>query len=221
MVKVKKYGLILSLFLCPLSGIAQRYSTNPELNIFTGGLIGGMNISQIDGDSYKGYDKVGINAGGIVFLPFGTDMGLPLPGTLALSMEILLSQRGSNGGINPSYGVYKQEINMLYGDVPLMLNWYRGPRKSIVGAGFSIGFLGFREELMDRGMGMQLIKSNDFNFADFSFVLSPNIHVWNGFYLNPRFQYSLISVRRNNSIGNKNQFNNTLSLRLMYLFNRK
>jgi hypothetical protein len=30
---------------------------------FEGGVLGGLTASQIDGDSYKGYNKVGIQAG--------------------------------------------------------------------------------------------------------------------------------------------------------------
>ncbi len=221
MYKIKKYALIVALFLCYIPAIfSQRYYSNPEYNLFTGGLVGGVNFTQIDGDSYKGYDKMGLNLGGIVYLPFGTDMDLPIPGTIALSMEVLFNQKGSKGGLNAAYGVLSQDIDMLYGEVPIMINWYRGSRKSIIGMGFSAGFLGFREELVDRGLGAQLVRGNKFNFVDFSFVLSPSIHLWKGIHLNPRFQYSLIPIRKNDGIGNRNQFNNVLSLRVMYLFSR-
>ncbi|OJU76320.1 MAG: hypothetical protein BGO09_15370 [Bacteroidetes bacterium 47-18] len=220
--KIKQLGIISVLFLCCCcQAQAQRYFSDPEYNLFTGGLVGGINFCQIDGDSYKGYDKSGITAGGILFMPFGTDMGLPIPGTLALSMEILFNQKGSYGGMNPGYGIFSQKINLYYGDVPVMINWYRGTRKSIIGAGFSVGFLGFREEYLDRGHGPELVKKNDFNYVDLSFVLSPTIHIWKGFHINPRFQYSLIPIRSNDGgIGNKNQFNNVVSVRLMYLFSR-
>lgn len=219
--KIKHLGLIIGVILCfPLIGWSQRFYSDPEYNLFTGGLLGGVNFTQIDGDSYKGYDNMGFTGGGIVFLPFGTDLGLPIPGTLALSMEVLFSQRGSKGGQNPGYGVLSQNINLYYGDIPIMINWFRGTRKSIYGAGFSLGFLGYREELIDKGHGPALIKNNKFNFVDFSFVLSPTIHIWNGFHINPRFQYSLIPIRKNDGMGVKDQFNNTVSLRLMYLFGR-
>lgn len=219
--KIKQLGLIFTVILCfPTLSWSQRFYSDPEYNLFTGGLVAGANFTQIDGDSYKGYDNIGVTGGGIVFIPFGTDMGLPMPGTLALSMEVLLSIKGSKGGANPAYGVLSQNINLFYGDVPIMLNWYRGTRKTIIGAGFSVGFLGYREELVDKGHGPKLVKNNNFNFVDLSFVLSPTIHIWKGFHLNPRFQYSLIPIRDNDGMGTRNQFNNTVSLRLMYLFSR-
>lgn len=219
--KIKQLALIFIVFISlPTTIWSQRFYSDPEYNLFTGGLTGGINFTQIDGDSYKGYDNIGFTGGGIIFLPFGTDMGLPMPGTLALSMEVLLNIRGSKGGTNPAYGVLSQNIKLYYGDIPIMLNWFRGTRKTIIGAGFSVGFLGFREELLDKGHGPQLVKGNKFNFVDLSFVLSPTFHLWKGFHLNPRFQYSLIPIRNNDGMGTRNQFNNTVALRLMYLFGR-
>jgi len=217
--KIKQLSLIIGLFLSCLKATAQDY--NPEYSIFAGGLTAGANFTQIDGDSYKGYDNTGISAGGIIFLPFGEDMNLPLPGTIALSMEVTYNQKGSKGKANSAYGILSQTVDLKYAEVPILINWYRGTRSSIFGAGFAIGYLGSQEEMIDRGSGPKLQTEFPFRKFDFSFVLSPSIHIWNGFYINPRFQYSLLSIRKNDGgIGNSSQFNNVWSVKLMYLFKR-
>lgn len=206
----------------PFFSHAQNSKYNPELDIFTGGIVFGGNASQVDGDSYKGYDKKGLNGGGIVYIPFGGDMGLPLPGTIALSMEVSYSNKGSKGGANNAYFLKSHLIDLHYGEVPILVNWYRGTRKSIYGMGFSFGFLGFAEEVIETGTGQKLRNEYPFKKVDFSFVLSPNIHLFKGFYLNPRFQYSMIPVRDDSGgLGRNQQFNNVWSIRLMYLFNRQ
>jgi hypothetical protein len=101
-----------------------------------------------------------------------------------------------------------------------MLNLFRGTRKSGFGLGLALGYLGFSEETIEPG---KLKEGNPFKKLDLSFVLGGNIHIYKGFFLNPRFEYSLLSVRNNNGRygGRDTQFNNVVSLRVMYLVSRK
>lgn len=219
--KITKIAVLLVTFLSTtFISWSQKYKG--EYSLFIGGLTGGINFSQVDGDSYKGYDKIGIAGGGIVYIPFGPEMNLPIEGTIALSMEVNFSQKGSKGGLNPAYGLKSHTINLYYGEVPILINFYRGARKSIYGAGFSFGFLGLGEEIIERSSGPILRDAYPFNKLDFCFVLSPNFHIAKGFYINPRFSYSLASVRKNSGgLGRNEQYNNVVGLRLMYLFNRE
>lgn len=222
-VKVSTIAPILVCLLSLLSfGARAQYSEyHEELHNLTGGLVGGIAFSQVDGDGYKGYAKMGYTGGGVLFLPFG-EMEMPIKdATIALSMEVLFTQKGSKGR-GALTGLISQDINLQYGEVPIQLNLYRGPRKSGFGAGFSIGYLASSEETIDQGNG-QIIKNGlPFKKFDLNFVLTGNMHLWNGFFLSPRFQYSLLSIRDNNSQygGRDQQFNNVVSIRLMYLFKR-
>lgn len=223
LVKVRKLTGILVL-LCCLFGVrvqAQYSEYKEELHTITGGLVGGLAFSQVDGDGYKGYAKMGYTGGGVIYLPFG-DIDMPInDATIALSMEVLFTQKGSKGR-GAITGAISQDINLQYAEIPFQLNLYRGPRKSGFGAGFSVGYLASSEETIDNGNGIIIKNGLPFKKFDFNFVLTGNLHVWKGFFLSPRFQYSLISVRNNNSQygGRDQQFNNVVSIRAMYLFKR-
>ena len=60
--------------------LAQNYYLEDE-KTFYGGLIAGTNFSQVDGDNFAGYHKVGFNLGGIVYTK--------LDEHLSLSMEVI------------------------------------------------------------------------------------------------------------------------------------
>lgn len=222
--KVRKIALISIIFFSFLikNAHGQSYYNN-EYSVMTGGLIAGASFMQVDGDNFKGYHKTGFTGGGILFLPFG-DVDMPFDATIALSMEVLYTQKGARGNgpiLNTNY--YDQNIHLHYGEVPIQINLYRGARKSGFGAGFAIGYLGLSEETVKEQGQTQLKKGKPFHKFDFCFVLTGNIHLWNGFFLSPRFDYSLISIRNNNSMfgGRNEQFNNVLALRLMYLIKNK
>ena len=165
--KVTKLTILLFLFLSTNTNLwSQKYKG--EYSLFIGGLTGGANFTQVDGDSYKGFDKIGINGGGIVYLPFGTEMNLPIEGTIALSFEVNYSNKGSKGGPNSAYSLQSHYINLHYGEVPVLINFYRGARKSIYGAGFSFGFLGLGEEIIEKNGGAILRDAYPFKKVDFS-----------------------------------------------------
>jgi hypothetical protein len=219
--KISKIALITVVLFCTwaVKGYAQY---RESYNTFVGGLVAGANFTQVDGDGYRGYHKIGINAGGIVYLPFG-DVDLPIDGTIALSMEVLYVQKGSaSNGPSQAYGLVSQNINLQYGEVPIQLNYFRGAQKSSVGAGLSIGYLGRYEELIDKGGGKIIKNGFPFRRYELSFVLTGNIHLYRGFSLSPRFQYALIPIRvQTGGYGRTQQFNNVLSLRLMYLIGKR
>lgn len=212
--------IVLFSLLNTLKSSAQYYESGNRL---VGGLIGGGNFSQVDGDGYKGYNKISPTGGGILYFPIN-NADLPFDGTLAWSMEVLYSGKGAYGsGASVSPVLLSQKISLTYAEVPLQLNYWRGPRKSIFGAGFALGYLGASEEKLNT------IGGQTYNFPfrklDISFLMTANFHIGYGFFISPRFQYSLMSVRKKNAaltgFGREQQFNNVWGIRLMYLFNVK
>lgn len=220
-VKVRKILPIalISLLLC--SPLLRAQYSHAE-GQWTGGLLAGSNLSQVDGDGYKGYNKMSPALGGIIYIPvpdvaFGT-------GCLAWSMEVLYSGKGASGS-GSGFGSFmqSQDIHLTYAELPLQLNYWRGPRKSIYGAGFAIGYLGASEEKIVTHSGQ--LYQFPFRKIDLSFLMSASFHIGYGFFISPRFQYSMLSIRKKHqdltAFGRADQFNNVFSLKLMYLFNTR
>lgn len=82
---------------------------------FKGGIVAGINLSQIDGDKLSGYNQIGVNAGGRV--------AAILADRWQLSMELLFSQQGSNRTTkdDPSAALEKIRLNLV--EVPVMINF--------------------------------------------------------------------------------------------------
>lgn len=214
--KSTKIAVILMVMLCTTAVQSSAQYYEEAYTSLSAGLIGGINFSQVDGDGYKGYNKINATGGGIIYLPF-RNMDLPIDGTIALSMEVLYTQKGSKGN-TPVLGIKSQTINLHYGEVPIQINYYRGARKSGFGVGLAIGYLGFSEETIDG------VANTEFPFKkfDLNFVMTGNIHLYKGLFVSPRFQYSMLSVRNNEGgYGRSQQFNNVFALRLMYLIGSK
>jgi hypothetical protein len=183
---------------------------------FYGGLIGGASFSQVDGDAYAGYNKVGMNAGGIVYARLADKM--------AASIEILYSEKGARGAIDFRLNgndtvVTDYRIRLRYAEVPIQLNYF-DRRRSHFGAGFSYSQLITGEELITSDKGPVDASAYPFRKFDINFLLTGNLHLVKGLFLNARFQYSMLPIRKTHypGIGRSEQFNNLWVVRLMYLF---
>lgn len=187
---------------------------------FYGGLVAGAALTQIDGDKFKGYRKIGFTGGGIVYAELAPEF--------ALSMEILYTQKGSRdnvGGVSSTslYRINSYEARLDYAEVPILVNYFVR-RKSHFGAGFSYGQVVSGKEIVNTTPDYSTkIDLEDYPFRkyDINFIMSGNIHIKSGFFLNLRFQYSVVPMRVNPYLefsAKDQQFNNMLVLRLMYLF---
>ncbi|MEM8523831.1 MAG: porin family protein [Bacteroidota bacterium] len=106
--------LILGLLLPNLSN-AQKRRFNPKQR-FHAGIITGVNLSQIDGDDYSGYDKVGIMGGlqGIALLNRRTK----------LVAELLYSEKGSRVENEIFFQSGKNRLlAMNYAEVPILIRF--------------------------------------------------------------------------------------------------
>jgi hypothetical protein len=89
------------------------------------------------------------------------------------------------------------------------------------GGGFSYSRLGTAREQITI-VPAQSVNLDDYPFkkSDFNFLLGGSLHCWKGFFINMRFQYSIISIRDKTpqNYGRSQQFNNMWVIRMMYLF---
>ena len=200
--------------------VAQSSYYLEEPRTFYAGPILGANFTQVDGDNFAGYHKVGINVGGIVYAQLAEHF--------AASMEILFSQKGarSNTGkpaSKPNYIIEDYHLNFNYAEVPIQLNFF-DKRKSHFGGGLSVSqMVSYSETLKTTPFdpdAQDLETKYPVKKIDLNFVLGGNLHLWKGLFLNMRFQYSLLPIRTNipAGYGRTQQFNNMYTLRLVYLF---
>lgn len=220
MLKFRKLTLLSTVFIMAIinSVNAQSYYVEDN-NTFYGGLIGGATFTQVDGDNFAGYSKTGLTVGGIVYAE--------LAHKLAASVEILYTQKGSKSNKtqasnNHVYLIKNYKINLNYAEVPIMLNYF-DRRKSHFGAGFSYSrLISYKESAVTQPTLPDTLNLDNYPFKkyDINFVLSGSLHLYKGFFLTYRFQYSLVPIRTKiyKEFGRAQQFNNMHVLRLMYIF---
>ena len=144
-------------------------------------------------------------------------------------MEILYSQKGSKSArpkaslTLPDTYITKYGIALNYAEVPVMINYF-DKRKSHFGVGVSYG------RLVSSSENLQIDSLNIKRSIDFKnkYPFNPNaldllagfeLHLWKGLFLNVRFQYSLMPVRKDvpPDYARSTQSNNLWVMRLMYL----
>lgn len=215
--------IIITFVLIPMSSnnlLAQDYIYGYADKTFSGAAVAGVNFSQVDGDSYYGYHKVGLNIGAQAYAHFNTTWGM--------SMEFLYSQKGSRGQAiveSPTIGTYvtKYFMNINYIEVPFMLHTIY--HDFDIEAGVSYGFLLQSNEyiLSDQPVSITIDK-NSFNTTETSFIFGLSHKLYGSFFANIRYQYSLAPIRSAEKIpigysyGNQGQFNNLFNLRVLYYF---
>jgi hypothetical protein len=186
---------------------------------FEGRFIIGANITQVDGDSYSGFHKVGLNVGGMVYVHFSPSVGV--------SMEMLYAQKGARG-VNvresPYVGTYfdKYYLNLNYVEVPLLFHLKRLVFFDFE-AGVSYARLIKSKEWGEADVPVQIFPEfNYFNPQDICYVGGASMRLSKHWYGNIRLQYSVVSIRPSErvppryNIYNQGQFNNVVSFRMMY-----
>jgi hypothetical protein len=194
--------LVLAVFIFFRTAKAQ--DENPILK-FRGGIIAGMNASQVDGDNYAGYTKVGFNGGFI--------SQIPISNFFFGSVELLYSQQGSRSHTVPGEPLaYKLKLN--YAQIPVLINFQDKPSFNL-GAGFAYGRLLRVREYVD-----QLEQPGEgFGKNDWEVMVGANYLFTPHFLLNARFAYSIVPIghRASSQFKNGSMWNNLLTFRLAYI----
>ena len=106
-----------SLFIVVLCALFLVGTRSAYSQLFNAGLIGGATFSQVDGDKYAGFHKIGMTA--------GTYVNLPVANHFALQMELKYTQMGAHSSDEESeltgYGPYNLVLH--YAEIPLMLQY--------------------------------------------------------------------------------------------------
>lgn len=139
----------------------------------------GITACQVHGDSYNGYNKVGVVAGLYV--------NAALKEKTSLEFGITFVQKGARKNQNPAKGDYRfYYLNLNYIEVPLIIRWQ--PTKFFFTAGGSFAYLMSYYESSEIG---NLTGMFPFNSTEYSLNLGV------GMMITPKIG---VEVRTNNSI---------------------
>ena len=167
--------LILVLFVVPVMTLAQR---------FNGGALLGICASQVDGDTYAGFDKVGLQGGVFVNTKFTKAWGA--------QMEIKYNAKGARKKTSKD-DPETYSLTLHYIDLPLMIN-FTIQDKFIIDAGFVPGYL-FAKKGEENGIKFSDEEIKAFKKVDLSWLLGLNYKITDNFIVNIRYSYSLFSIR--------------------------
>jgi hypothetical protein len=200
-----------------LQCLAQADATD-KFKFFEGGVVFGSNFTQVDGDTYNGYHKIAIQAGGTVYVHFSKLLGI--------SMDLLYSQKGARGG-NVKESIYlgtyidKYYLNLNYVELPLTLHL---KLRFDYEAGIAYCRLVKSKEWAEADVPV-IIKPevSFFSKEDFEYVGGISAKLGRGWRVGIRYQYSIHPIRiwervperyRQYGVG---EYNNVVVLRVIYM----
>lgn len=145
-------------------------------------LMVGANFSQVDGDQFAGYNKLGFNTGIAINREF--------KGKWSGGFELLYTQKGSQKVLDPDVPEPSLVINYHYVEVPIIAR-YQVMEKVSAYAGPSIGVVVFNER-DDNGF---VSKEEGLNSWELAMHLGVSYAFTNRWNADLRHSYSLWSVR--------------------------
>ncbi len=190
---------------------------------FKGAVMGGMNISQVDGDEVIGFKKVGGHIGAAAILPIKK---------WDITLEAVFNQKGAKekqqyqDTINNFIYTGEYSLRLNYVEVPLLAH-YTDKERYTVGLGFSYGRLVSFSE-MEHGGGIPPYSDTvAFNKNDYNILVDLQVRVWRQLKFNVRYAYSMVPIRERtyqdifgaDPPWTRKQYNNMLTFRIVYVFN--
>lgn len=222
-----RYLLLFTLLLLQCAEISAQYMPffiipeGEKQRTFYGGVAIGANFSQVDGDTYSGYHKVGINLGPLVYVRFNQ--------MISLSTELLYTRKGSKARSFQSnaYGIPYQDqydLKLNYVEIPVIAHLFIHGRVHY-GIGLSYArLINYKEEAYAIAPVNIYPDVNYFKKDDLGCIGEVNYELFKQLFVNIRFNYSLRTIRDPFRIpegygnGKSNaQLNNVWSIRFMYL----
>ncbi len=180
---------------------------NRTFRVFEGGIVAGANFTQVDGDNYYGFNKIGLNAGPIVHVNLNP--------TWSISLELLYNQKGARSKPDPNVpNTYK--LVMDYAEVPVLIN-YNDKNRLLFHAGLAYGRLVNTKEEIN---GIDNDNEEAIYSDELSYVLGGTFLIgeMKHFGVNFRYQGSITSVGVSANPQVAGLVNRMISLRGIYYF---
>lgn len=160
------------LILLPFVAYSQR---------FKGGLLLGINASQIDGDSWYGYNKAGLNGGAFIYTQ--------LQSKWAVQMEIEYSAKGSASQKKDSLTIRRKFV-LRYVQIPILVK-YDFAKYFQAQAGVSFGYLFYAGQ--NDGYGYEKLNL-DLKPLETALCIGVNFAYFHPLDLNLRYSYSVMPI---------------------------
>lgn len=160
---------------------------------FKGGFLAGFNASQVDGDTYSGYNKFGLMGGAYVYTS--------LSNMLDIQMEIKYMGKGAKKApTDQDLHEYKSQLNYI--EIPVLLRLNLKNKFGIEG-GLGVGYLFSYSEEFDYAVvpSQHAAPFKPFELSGLiglSYSISPRVLV------NLRYSYSLLSIVNTVDVYNPN-----------------
>ncbi len=201
---MKQLTLIFAAMLLTLCISAQR---------FHGGLMAGGVVSQVQGDSYGGFHKLGLFGGGFV--------SLDLSRYLSLQMELGFIQKGSRENADPEHEKFNSYLLRInYVEVPILFQATLFGRVSLeLGPAMDVligSYEEYNQEEVDNVVPLRPVTLSA--IAGVSVYIIPKMRI------NYRFNMSILSIRDGltngyyKRFGTYGQYNDLMSLSVFYSF---
>ena len=179
---------------------------------FNAGITAGFTATQVDGDNWQGYYKVGLCGGGFVNTMIGE--------RYSLQLELLYTQKGSKHNpdpVNSPFSFY--EMGLSYIEIPILFRYHIKPQL-IAEGGISYGrLLSSQEEDM---YGILPDDQAPFQKSEYAVHGGMDLKVYKNLHANLRASYSILAIRFKPQISGYyiigGQFNNVISFSLRYFF---
>lgn len=175
---------------------------------FEGGAVAGLSASQVDGDTYWGFNKLGLLGGGWVRRMFTYN--------LASQLEVRYIMKGAYEADNVNNIVYYKLV-LHYVDVPVLINYHYRERV-LFELGLSPEFLVYNRE--DDQYGQTPEDAPAFHLFNMSAIGGIGYVFLQRFTANVRYNYSVFPIREHASgqiyLLNRGQYNNVLTFSIYY-----
>ena len=158
-------------------------------------LRGGIIASQVAGDGFGGFDKIGFFLGPGIERKFNDKS--------AFEVDLLFSHKGSRKNSSPDKGDFlSYQLNLSFIELPLLYKFYQ--RNFIYGIGIGPAFLINTKEIDTDGI--ELDSRNQFNDINAEFYLCMDYTLGKNSLLSFRFSNSVTPIRNTIATG-RNQLN--------------
>lgn len=209
--------LLLSAFAVLNQAAAQTLLGMDEEQVFFGGVHAGTNFSQVDGDGFAGYHKVGFTGGATVYTRISH--------FFAASLSLDYTQKGSveknftETTIGPA--LFEYRIHLNYVEMPLQLHFFQGPHWNF-GLGVAYArLLNWKEEAYSNNPIRITPELYPFKKQEWSWRFAIGYQFYKNWIIGGHYQYTLGNIREGDAIppgfGGGTQRNNVVSLQLTML----